>query len=144
MTIHHGDCLAVQAAMDAESVDACVCDPPYHLTGSKGGARGFMGKEWDGGGIAHDPATWAAVLRVLKPGAYLAAFAGTRTYHRMACAAEDAGAVVRDMLCWLYGSGFCKSHNRGELGTALKPSQEPILLAMKPRGGEQAHGPARG
>jgi DNA modification methylase len=113
------------------SVDSCVCDPPYHLTSivkrfgaanavpakvGKTGAfarasRGFMGQQWDGGDVAFDPETWAEVLRVLKPGAHLVAFSGTRTYHRMAVAIEDAGFEIRDQLAWCYGSGFPKSHD---------------------------------
>jgi DNA modification methylase len=126
--IHHGDCLDVLPTLDADSVDAVVTDPPYHLTemskrwaGTAAGTRmpgappfnrhtaGFMGKAWDGGGVAFDPATWAAVLRVAKPGAHLVAFGGSRTYHRLACAIEDAGWEIRDCLVWLYGSGFPKS-----------------------------------
>lgn len=123
--IHHGDCLTVLASLPAASVDACVTDPPYEL--------GFMGKAWDGSGVAVQPQTWAAVARVLKPGAYLLAFGGTRTYHRMTCAIEDAGFEIRDCLSWLYGSGFPKSLNLpGGLGTALKPSWEPCVLARKP------------
>lgn len=134
VTIHHGDCRAVLATMAEESVDSGVCDPPYHLTSivkrfgspdaapAKEGAtgayarasRGFMGKSWDGGDVAFQPETWAAVLRVMKPGAHLVAFGGTRTYHRMACAIEDAGFEVRDTLAWLYASGFPKSHNIGK------------------------------
>jgi hypothetical protein len=83
------------------SVDAVVTDPPYEL--------GFMGKGWDASGIAYDPKMWAQVLRVLKPGGHLLAFGGTRTYHRMACAVEDAGFEVRDSIHWIYGSGFPKS-----------------------------------
>jgi hypothetical protein len=74
-------------------------------------STGFMGKKWDGGDIAFRAETWAAVLRVLKPGAHLVAFGGTRTYHRMACAIEDAGFEVRDTVMWIYGQGFAKSHN---------------------------------
>jgi DNA modification methylase len=74
-------------------------------------SKGFMGKQWDGGDIAFDPATWHAVYRVLKPGAHLVAMGGTRTYHRMACAIEDAGFEIRDTISWLYGSGFPKSHD---------------------------------
>ena len=74
-------------------------------------SRGFMGKEWDGGDVAFDPATWRAVYRVLKPGAHLVAMGGTRTYHRLACAIEDAGFEIRDTISWLYGSGFPKSHD---------------------------------
>ena len=122
-----GDCRAVLATLEPDSFDSVVCDPPYHLTaGKKGGSgeasvnpnspagrsmvtTGFMGKEWDGGDVAFQPETWAAVYRVLKPGAHLVAFGGTRTVHRMACAIEDAGFEIRDSLMWLYGSGFPKS-----------------------------------
>jgi site-specific DNA-methyltransferase (adenine-specific) len=98
-----GDCFAVLARMHDGSVDSCVTDPPYALT--------FMGKHWDTGQVAHDPAFWAEVLRVLKPGAHLVAFGGTRTYHRLACAIEDVGFEIRDQLAWAYGSGFPKSHD---------------------------------
>jgi site-specific DNA-methyltransferase (adenine-specific) len=135
------------------SVDSVVCDPPYHLTsivkrfgsataapaqvGATGAyaraSRGFMGQTWDGGDIAFQPEFWAEVLRVLKPGGHLVAFSGSRTYHRMAVAIEDAGFEIRDQLMWLYGSGFPKSHNQpGGLGTALKPAHEPTCLARKP------------
>lgn len=83
------------------SVDAVVCDPPYEL--------GFMGKAWDSSGVAYQPATWGHVLRVLKPGGHLLAFGGTRTYHRMAVAIEDAGFEIRDEIMWLYAQGFPKS-----------------------------------
>ncbi len=79
------------------SVHTVVTDPPYEL--------GFMGKRWDASGVAFDPATWAEVLRVAKPGAMLLAFGGTRTWHRLACAIEDAGWLIRDCLMWLYGTG---------------------------------------
>ena len=85
------------------SVDAIVCDPPYEL--------GFMGKGWDGSGVAFEVATWADALRVAKPGAHLLAFGGTRTFHRLTCALEDAGWEIRDCLSWLYGSGFPKSRD---------------------------------
>lgn len=92
-----------------------------------------MGKQWDGGDVAFQPETWALVLRVLKPGGHLLAFSGTRTYHRMACAIEDAGFEIRDQIGWCYGSGFPKSHNVGNgWGSALKPAWEPIVLARKP------------
>jgi DNA modification methylase len=70
-----------------------------------------MGKQWDGGDIAFTVELWAEVLRVLKPGGHLVCFGGTRTYHRMVCAIEDAGFEVRDQLAWVYGSGFPKSHD---------------------------------
>ena len=103
ITLHHGDCREVMRAMDDCSVDSVICDPPYRL--------GFMGKAWDKSDVAFDPATWAEVLRVAKPGAMLLAFGGTRTYHRLVCAIEDAGWEIRDCMMWLYGSGFPKSHN---------------------------------
>lgn len=119
-----GDNRALLPAIRDASIDACVTDPPYHLTTRKKGGSGpasenlnspagrsrvtmgFMGKKWDGGDGAHDPTLWREVLRVMKPGAYLVAFGGTRTYHRLTCAIEDAGWEIRDCLSWLYGSGF--------------------------------------
>jgi site-specific DNA-methyltransferase (adenine-specific) len=98
-TLHLGDCLDVLRAMPDCSVDSVVTDPPYGLK--------FMGKAWD-----YDVPSveiWAECLRVLKPGGHLLAFAGTRTQHRMACRIEDAGFEIRDMLAWVYGSGFPKS-----------------------------------
>jgi site-specific DNA-methyltransferase (adenine-specific) len=91
------------AGLDDCSVDAIVTDPPYEL--------GFMGKSWDASGIAYDLEVWRQALRVLKPGGHLLAFSGSRTYHRMVCAIEDAGFEVRDQIMWLYGSGFPKSHD---------------------------------
>jgi len=100
-TIYHGDCLAVLAELPDGGVDAVVTDPPYEL--------GFMGKGWDASGIAYRVDLWAEALRVLKPGGHLLAFGGTRTWHRLACAIEDAGFEVRDSIAWMYGSGFPKS-----------------------------------
>lgn len=129
--VHHGDSREVLAGMPAESVDSCVTDPPYEL--------GFMGKKWDSTGIAYDVGFWRAVLRVLKPGAHLCAFGGSRTYHRMAVAIEDAGFEIRDSLMWIYGTGFPKSLNLpGGIGTALKPAHEPVILARKPLRGTVA------
>lgn len=148
-----GDSFEKLKELPDNSVDSTVTDPPYHLTaGKKGGSgeasvnpnspagrsvisTGFMGKKWDGGDIAFRPEFWAEVLRPLKPGAFLVAFGGTRTYHRLACAIEDAGFGVRDALMWHYATGFPKSLNRGPLGTALKPATEIICLAQKPRVG---------
>jgi site-specific DNA-methyltransferase (adenine-specific) len=124
--------------MDERSVDAIVTDPPYGLE--------FMGKKWDAleGQSAEDGRKmhewhyrWAReALRVLKPGGHLLAFGGTRTYHRLACAIEDARFEIRDCVAWLYGSGFPKSANlKGGWdgwGTALKPAFEPIVVARKP------------
>jgi DNA modification methylase len=99
--IREGDCREVMRGMDAESIDAIVCDPPYGLS--------FMGKGWDHGvpGVEF----WTEAMRVAKPGAHLLAFGGTRTYHRLACAIEDAGWEIRDCVMWVYGSGFPKSHD---------------------------------
>jgi DNA modification methylase len=96
-----GDCLDVMREMDETSIDCVVTDPPYGL--------GFMGKDWDHGipGVEF----WKEALRVLTPGGYLLAFGGTRTFHRLTCAIEDAGFEIRDCMMWLYGSGFPKSHD---------------------------------
>ncbi len=99
--LYEGDCVEVMRGLPDHSVDSVVTDPPYEL--------GFMGKKWDATGIAYGVEMWREVLRVLKPGGHLLSFGGTRTYHRMACAIEDAGFEIRDQLQWLYGSGFPKS-----------------------------------
>ena len=167
--IHCGDCQDIMAEMESNSVDSIVTDPPYGIS--------FMSKKWD-----YDVPSveiWRECLRVLKPGGHLLSFSGTRTYHRMAVAIEDAGFEIRDMIAWVYGSGFPKSHNIGKAvdkilgnerdvvgsissqditsggyvhkeysrvdvsvtkgtsdwegwGTAIKPAQEPIVLARKP------------
>ena len=98
-----GDNRELLPLLPADHFDAVVCDPPYEL--------GFMGRRWDSSGIAYDVAMWRAVLRVMKPGAHLLAFGGTRTYHRMACAIEYAGFEIRDSLMWLFAQGMPKSHN---------------------------------
>jgi len=166
------DCLEGMKLLDDNSVDSIVTDPPYEL--------GFMGKKWDSTGIAYNVELWKECLRVLKPGGHLLAFGGTRTYHRMTCAIEDAGFEIRDCIQWLYGSGFPKSMDISKAidkaagakrevigvykrtgkeigiygafegnnkittpatpeaqqwegwGTALKPANEPIVLARKP------------
>ncbi len=179
-TLYRGDCLDVLAAMEPESVDAIVCDPPYGL--------GFMNSKWD----ALPPGVdWARLcLRVLKPGGHLVAFGGTRTVHRLTTAIEDGGFEIRDMVSWLYWSGFPKSLDVSKAidreagatrevvgdcvyksrrpkagsgttihmpaaapltapateaakkwdgyGTALKPAQEPAVLARKPLTGTVA------
>ena len=170
------DCVQGMKLLDDCSVDSIVTDPPYEL--------GFMGKKWDSTGIAYNIELWQECLRVLKPGGHLLAFGGTRTYHRMTCAIEDAGFEIRDCIQWIYGSGFPKSHDISKAidkqagaerkvigkssrhgggikgngtsyelppdipyitapatpevqqwegwGTALKPANEPIVLARKP------------
>ncbi len=107
--LYKGDCLDMMRAMEAESVDAVITDPPYGLPSGQNASGGFMGKEWDAGvpGVEF----WREALRVAKPGAHLCAFGGTRTYHRLACAIEDAGWEVRDCLAylWIQATGFPKS-----------------------------------
>lgn len=105
--ILQGDCRGVLGTQGNDSFDSCVTDPPYEL--------GFMGKQWDNTGIANSVEMWTEVFRVLKPGAHLLAFGGTRTYHRMVCAIEDAGFEIRDQIGFLYGSGFPKSLNLDKL-----------------------------
>lgn len=101
MTVINVDCLEGFSYFPDNSFDSIVCDPPYEL--------GFMGKSWDSTGIAYNVAMWREALRVLKPGGHLLAFSGSRTYHRMTCAIEDAGFDIRDQIMWVYGSGFPKS-----------------------------------
>lgn len=124
--LHLGNCLDHLEFMPDNSVDSIVTDPPYGLS--------FMGKKWDYD--VPSVAIWAECLRVLKPGGHLLSFAGTRTQHRMAVNIEDAGFEIRDMIAWVYGSGFPKSHNLKDdwegWGTTLKPALEPITVARKP------------
>ena len=138
MLLLNGDCIEEMQKLidDGKQVDSVVTDPPYHLTSiverygkensappkseSMGGAfvrasTGFMGKEWDGGDIAFRKETWELALKLLKPGGHLLAFSGSRTYHRMAVAIEDAGFEIRDQIMWIYGSGFPKSLNIGKV-----------------------------
>lgn len=127
--LYAGDCRDSLRALADNSIDSVVCDPPYALVsivkrfGKPGSApavvneayarasAGFMGKAWDTGEVAFAADFWEQVLRVLKPGGHVVAFSGTRTYHRMAVAIEDAGFEIRDQLAWVYGSGFPKSHD---------------------------------
>ena len=102
-TLYNGDSKQILPTLAENSIDSIVCDPPYEL--------GFMGKSWDSTGIANDVDLWKEVFRVLKPGGHLLAFSGSRTYHRMVVAIEDAGFEIRDQIMWVYGSGFPKSHN---------------------------------
>lgn len=160
VTLFPGDCLEVLASLPENSVDSVVCDPPYHLTsivdrfGKEGAAEakhgtdgvykrassGFMGKKWDGGDVAFQVATWEAVLRVLKPGGYLLAFASTRGFGRMSVAIEDAGFIVHPLIAWVFGSGFPKATRIKADGydgwrygrQALKPAIEPIFMGQKP------------
>lgn len=103
LKVHIGDCREVLKNYPNNHFDSCVTDPPYEI--------GFMNKKWDSTGITYDVEMWEEVLRVLKPGAHILVMSGTRTYHRMTCAVEDVGFEIRDMIEWLYGSGFPKSHD---------------------------------
>lgn len=172
-----GDCRAVLATLPARSFDSVVTDPPYDLlSASRNGSRrinndpakpfgrhagGFMGMQWDATGVAFDPRTWKAVLRVLKPGGYMLAMGGTRTYHRLACAVEDAGFEIRDTILNLFDADprvqqfldtltpeqrgvFLELYSPSPLRAwvqgqgfpkgkgNLKPAWEPILLVRKP------------
>ena len=138
-----GDCRDVLKTLGDNSVDAIVTDPPYHLTtGKKGGSGEASASLATPHGRAR---VTTGFMGVLKPGGYLAAFGGTRTYRRLVCAIEDAGFEVRDMLAWLYGSGFPKGTDKAKIpeqwrgwNTALKPAIEPICLARKPMVGTLA------
>lgn len=170
--LYNGNMLDMREVIETESIDSIVTDPPYGLTSivkrfgsddakpageAKDGSfarltKGFMGKTWDGSGIEYNVEAWCRCYEVLKPGGYLLAFGGSRTFYRIACAIEDAGFEIRDTVMWLYGSGFPKSMNIGlaidrkngvesEIvetgkwegwGTALKPAFEPVIVARKP------------
>lgn len=161
VTLYPGDCLDVLASLPENSIDSAVMDPPYHLTsiverfGADGAkptkadgatgvykrsAAGFMGKQWDGGDIAFQVATWEAVKRVLKPGGYILAFASTRGFWRMSVAIEDAGFITHPLIAWVFGSGFPKATRLKAEGydgwryggQALKPAIEPIYMGQKP------------
>jgi DNA modification methylase len=136
-TLRFGDNLTTLRTCAENSFDSCVVDPPYGLA--------FMGKVWDYDVPTAE--TWCEVMRVLKPGAHLLAFFGSRTYHRGVVQIEDAGFEIRDSINWIYGSGFPKSHNlNGDYdgwGTALKPAHEPIVVARKPLQGTVAQNMAK-
>jgi len=175
-SLFQGNMLDMLEVISFNSIDSIVTDPPYGFTSitkrfgkknsapakfSENGAfvrlsKGFMGKEWDGSGIEYNVESWKKCYDVLKEGGYLLAFGGSRTYHKIAKAIEDAGFEIRDCIMWLYGSGFPKSMNiskkiattkkftelskfQTELsnqwngwGTCLKPAYEPIIVARKP------------
>jgi site-specific DNA-methyltransferase (adenine-specific) len=169
VTLHLGDCREVLASMPENSVDSAVMDPPYHLAsiverfgkdgsaGAKSGetgafkraSAGFMGKQWDGGDIAFQVETWRAVLRVLKPGGYLLAFASTRGFGRMSVAIEDAGFINHPFIAWIFAAGMPKATRIKACavdgpfggvdvdgwrygGQALKPAIEPVYMGQKP------------
>lgn len=130
MKLITNDCIAAMKEMPENSVDSIVTDPPYEL--------GFMGKSWDSTGIAFNVAVWREALRVLKPGGHLIAFSGSRTYHRMAVAIEDAGFEIRDQIMWVYGSGFPKSMSVSKAVEShlLNGKSNPIALRKTEQEGD--------
>ena len=135
--IYNMDCMEGMKLLDDNSVDSIVTDPPYEL--------GFMGKKWDSTGIAYNVDLWKECLRVLKPGGHLLAFGGTRTYHRMTCAIEDAGFEIRDCIQWLYGSGFPKSLDISkaidkQLGAEREKVRIPASKVRNPKSINGGHG----
>ena len=167
MRIEAGDNAEVLPRLAAEGVlvDSVVTDPPYHLTSivkrfgqpnsaavkvpENGtgvyarGSKGFMGKAWDGGDVAFQPETWARIMAVMKPGAHLLAFGGTRTFARMAVAIEDAGFEVRDTVAWVYGSGFPKSHDVGKGIDKAAGAKRDVVGRAVNWGGRPTIGPER-
>ncbi len=153
--LHGGDNRDVLKGFADNSIDSIVTDPPYALIsigkrfGKEGSApatpkegaagaysrasRGFMGKQWDTGEVAFAVEFWAEIFRVLKPGGHVLAFSGTRTYHRMAVAIEDAGFEIRDMCQWLYGSGFPKSHDVSKGIDKHNGDKREKIKAINPR-----------
>lgn len=158
INVHHGDSREVLKSLPDNSVDSCVTDPPYALTSivkrfgkansapAKGSdaymraSSGFMGQAWDTGETAFDPEFWREVYRVLKPGAHVVAFSGTRTVHRLASAIEDAGFEIRDQLQWLYGSGFPKSHDVSKGIDKAAGAEREVVGSKLDRPGYHLHG----
>ncbi len=130
--VYHGSNLDVLPTLPDNSVDSIVTDPPYEL--------GFMGKKWDSSGIAYSVELWTECMRVLKPGGHLLAFGGSRTWHRLAVAIEDAGFEMRDSIAWLYGSGFPKSMNISKAieSTLLNGSSHSTALRRTEQDGDGA------
>lgn len=122
----NGNCIEKLRELPENSIDTCITDPPYHLTG-KSNRKGFMGKEWDGGDISFRKETWEEVYRVLKPGGMCVVFGGERTFHRIAVAIEDAGFEIRNILAYMYGSGFPKSLNIGIAVDKLQGNERVVI-----------------
>jgi len=130
--VYSGHNLEILKTFDDNSIDSIVTDPPYEL--------GFMSKSWDSTGIAYSVELWRECLRVLKPGGHLLAFGGSRTWHRLAVAIEDAGFEMRDSIAWLYGSGFPKSHNISKAIDKLHGAEREVIgqTMASPKGISQA------
>ena len=160
--ILQGECIEVmKKCIEDNSIDTIITDPPYHLTsivkrfgknssapakfGTNGvfqrSSKGFMGKKWDGGDIAFKTKVWKECLRVIKPGGTALIFGSPRTYHRMACAVENAGWIIKDCIMWLYGSGFPKAHDISKAVDAKIKTGKSNPGAM--REVEQKHGGKR-
>lgn len=120
------DCLVALKDIPSNSIEAVITDPPYEL--------GFMGKSWDNTGVAYRVDLWRDVLRILKPGGHLLSFGGSRTYHRMASAIEDAGFEIRDQIMWVYGSGFPKSLNIGKAVDKLQGNEREVVGVSEGKG----------
>lgn len=174
VTIRQGDALTWAAEYDGPPFHAALMDPPYHLHNGMTKPRpdmaeydagngnpycrsqartGFMNSAWDGGDIAFRPETWAALARHLYPGAFIMAFAGTRGYHRMACAMEDAGLILHPMLVWIFGSGFPKATridtqidkaagSNGQRSVAEDASRKRVMANAMTQGGAALYEPA--
>lgn len=121
--LYHGSMLDMLEHIEPNSIDSVVTDPPYELN--------FMNKGWDNAGVSFQPDTWKKCYEVLKPGGYLLSFGGSRTFHRIACAIEDAGFEIRDTIMWIYGSGFPKSMNIG-LAVDKKNGVESPVVGQNP------------
>ena len=139
--LRHGDCLERMKEMEDNSIDFIVCDPPYELTNAKNtkdakkAGKGFMGKAWDGTGIAFNTEMWKEAYRILKPNGYCLAFSGTRTYNRMAKAIEEAEFEIQDMIEWVYSTGFPKALDISKaIDKKLGKEREIIGKKMRPDG----------
>ena len=128
--LYQGNMLDMLDVIEPNSIDSIVTDPPYELN--------FMAKGWDNAGVSFQKETWEKCYEVLKPGGYLLAFGGSRTFHRIACAIEDAGFEIRDTIMWLYGSGFPKSMNIG-LAIDKKNGVESKVVGLGKSGAEETH-----
>ena len=136
VSVYCGNCIDVMKHIESESIHAIVTDPPYEL--------GFMGKKWDASGIAYSIDVWKEAFRVLKPGGHLLAFGGTRTYHRMTVAIEDAGFEIRDMIEWIYATGFPKSLNISKAIDKAAGAEREVVGQKYVTNAAQGHGLGHG
>lgn len=128
LKLYQGDCLKILPTLPDNSVDSIVTDPPYEL--------GFMNRKWDSTGISYNVDVWKECMRVLKPGGYLLAFGGTRTYHRMVCAIEDAGFTIHPMIAWINSQGFPKATNLSKQFDKQAGFRRPPSKTQRPIGGK--------